>query len=264
MDKNELVTIIHYLNDRLCPFIIIGRGSNIIFNDEGYRGAVINLESCLSQIGFENGNVRVGAGVWLSRFVDFCIQNELAGVEMLSGIPGTLGGAVVMNAGAYGGEISNCLIEVEIIREGNLKILKMEECGFSYRKSGFINDVIVSALFSMKKGNKNELAERRRELIIKRNASQPLEYPNSGSIFRNPKPQVAAKLIEECGLKGKTIGKAQVSEKHANFIINLGGASASEIRQLIDLVQRTVHHRMGILLEPEVKLLGFVEVPLKN
>jgi UDP-N-acetylmuramate dehydrogenase len=197
------------------------------------------------------------AGVRLTKFVDFCIQNELAGVEMLAGIPGTIGGAVAMNAGAHGGEIADHLMEVEIIHNGIVQRIQKDEESFSYRRSRFSDDIVLGASFQLKRGDKEKLSAIRRELILKRNETQPLEYPNLGSMFKNPPNTFAAKLIEQAGLKGKCVGDAQVSEKHANFIINLGNAKAADIVKLIDLIKRTVYQNSGVKLELEVKMVGF-------
>ena len=175
---------------------------------------------------------------------------------MLAGIPGTIGGAVAMNA-ALGGEIADHLVEVEVIRNGHTQQVKNENAQFAYRHSGFDQDVVLSAAFRLQRGYKELLNVKRRELILRRNETQPLEFPNLGSMFKNPLNTFAAKLIEQAGLKGKRVGDAQISEKHANFIINLGNAKAEDVVKLIDLVKRTVYQNSGVLLELEVKMIGF-------
>jgi UDP-N-acetylmuramate dehydrogenase len=205
----------------------------------------------------EDDLVVVDAGMTLARFVDFCIQRGFQGVEMLPGIPGTIGGAVMMNAGAYGGEISNHIVEIEVLRGGSITRVRKEDAGFSYRKSGFAGDIILGASFRLPAGDKAEVMKVRRELLLKRNQAQPVNLPNSGSMFKNPQGNHAAKLIEEAGLKGKRIGNAQISEKHANFIVNLGGATALDVLGLIEAARAAVLKRTGIRLELEVKLLGF-------
>jgi UDP-N-acetylmuramate dehydrogenase len=256
-DKLDLVAIIKYFQKNEFPYLMLGRGSNLLFSDEGLRGAAINLEACLSSVRLEGELVIADAGVHMAKFVDFCIQQSLAGVEMLAGIPGSVGGAIVMNAGAHGGEISDHLVEVEVLRGGELQKVKKEEGGFAYRQSGFARDIVLNASFRLSKGNKEELIARRREMILKRNITQPLNLPNSGSMFKNPPGNHAAKLIEQAGLKGKRVGNAQISEKHANFIVNLGGAKASDVQTLVDLARRTVYQNTGVLLELEVKFIGF-------
>lgn len=259
VDREDLLALVEYLQKQQAPFIVIGRGSNILVSDAGIRGAVISVESALQTLTKKNGKVLAEAGVRLTHFVDFCIQHELAGVEMLAGIPGTIGGAVVMNAGAYGGTISDYIVDVEIVRDGSVLRVPKDRADFAYRHSGFTNDVVLAATFLLPKGKKEELVQRRRECVLKRNKTQPLELPNLGSMFKNPPNAHAAQLIEQAGLKGKRIGGAQVSEKHANFIVNLGTATSSDVMQLIDLVRRTVYQHFGVTLELEVKLIGFTE-----
>ena len=256
-DKQDVAAIINYLQQNGIPFTVIGRGSNLLVSDDGIRGAVINLETGLSGIRMEDDLVVVDAGMTLARFVDFCIQRGFQGVEMLPGIPGTIGGAVMMNAGAYGGEISNHIVEIEVLRGGSIVRVKKADAGFSYRKSGFVGDIILGASFRLPAGDKAEVMKVRRELLLKRNQAQPVNLPNSGSMFKNPQGNHAAKLIEEAGLKGKQIGHAQISEKHANFIVNHGGATALDVLGLIETARTAVFDRTGVRLELEVKLLGF-------
>ncbi len=258
-DKDDAVNIVRYLKEQRIPFMMMGRGSNMLVSDEGVRGAVINLESGLNSIRLEGGRVIVEAGAGLARFVDFCIQHGLAGVEMLPGIPGTVGGAIMMNAGAYGGEISDHLVDVEVLRDGKVIAVPKEQAGFRYRYSGFQNDIIIGASFRLPPGDKAALMKKRRELLVKRNETQPLNMPNSGSMFKNRLSTYAAKLIEESGLKGMKMGRAQISEKHANFFVNLGGATADNVLQLIRLACKTVANKFGIRMELEIKLVGFPE-----
>lgn len=256
-DKLDLVEIVKYFQGNNFPYLMLGRGSNLLISDDGLRGAAINLEACLSNVRMEADLVIAEAAVHMAKFVDFCIQNGLAGVEMLAGIPGSVGGAIVMNAGAHGGETADHLVEVEVLRDGQVQVVKKAEAQFAYRQSSFAHDIVLSASFRLSKGNKEELMSRRREFILKRNVTQPLNLPNSGSMFKNPPGTYAAKLIEQAGLKGKRVGNAQISEKHGNFIVNLGGAKASDVMTLVDLARRTVHQNTGILLELEVKFVGF-------
>jgi UDP-N-acetylmuramate dehydrogenase len=256
-DKNDLIALLDYFRTHHYAWMILGRGSNVLVSDGGIRGAVINIEHTLPNIRIEGGLVIAEAGARLTKFVDFCIQNELAGVEMLAGIPGTVGGAVVMNAGAHGGEITDYLISVEAIRDGKLQLIPKENGSFAYRRSGFPGDVVLGASFKLPRGNKEQLSAQRHKLILHRNETQPLEFPNLGSIFKNPTNTFAAKLIEQAGLKGKHVGDAQISEKHANFIVNLGNAKAMDVLKLIDLVKRTVYQNSGLTLELEVKMVGF-------
>jgi len=256
-DKSDVITIVDYFRKHHYIYIVLGRGSNVLVSDEGVRGAVINVENALSDLRLEKNIVYAEAGVRLTKFVDFCIQNELAGVEMLAGIPGTIGGAVVMNAGAHGGEIDDYLVDVEVLRDGNPQRVCKEEAAFAYRRSGFTQDVVLGASFRLPHGNKEQLSAKRRALVLQRNTTQPLELPNLGSMFKNPVNTFAAKLIEQANLKGKRVGDAQISEKHANFIVNLGKARAEDVLKLIDLIKRTVYQNSGLMLELEIQLVGF-------
>jgi UDP-N-acetylmuramate dehydrogenase len=258
-DKEDAVAIIRYLEQQETMYLIIGKGSNMLVSDDGVRGAVINLEEGLSHIGMQGERVVVEAGLSIARFVDFCIHQGFKGVEMLPGIPGTIGGAVIMNAGAYGGEISDYLVSVEVLRNGEVVMVSKQEAGFSYRHSDFHGDIVLGAVFELPRGDKSEIMKIRRDLLIKRNRSQPVNFPNSGSMFKNPQGTFAAKLIEEAGLKGKRAGNAQISEKHGNFIVNHGNATAEDVLTLIESARSAVHKKFNISLELEVKLIGFDE-----
>jgi UDP-N-acetylmuramate dehydrogenase len=258
-NKADVISLVHYLRQQGFPYLILGRGSNLLVSDEGFRGAIINVEEGLSDVRMDGDRVVAEAGAKISKFVEFCIQHELAGVEMLAGIPGTIGGAVVMNAGAHGAEISNYLVDVEVLRGNDVLVVAKADAQFAYRTSAFVHDVVLEASFKLPAGNKEELIRRRSEFLRERNLKQPTNLPNTGSMFKNPRGNFAARLIEQAGLKGKRVGDAQISTKHANFIVNLGNARASDIMTLIDLAQRTVHQNTGILMELEVKLVGFQE-----
>ena len=256
-DADDLLNIIKYCNSKSMPFYVMGNGSNILISDEGIRGVVINLEAGFNYMRNEDGVIVTGAGAKLSKFVDFCIQNNLAGVEMIAGIPATVGGALIMNAGCYGGETSTYVTEVTVIRNDQILNLSKEECGFVYRNSNLKDTVIMQAKFKLPSGYKDELLKLRKEFILKRNESQPVEIPNAGCIFKNPKGTHAAVLIEECGLKGMSVGGAMVSTKHANFIVNNGNATANDVLELVRKIQKTVKDRKNIELNLEVKLVGF-------
>lgn len=263
-DNDDVVHIVIYLRQQHIPFVIIGKGSNILVSDEGIRGAVLSLEAGLSNINVGGDRVIVQAGLTIARFVDFCIQHGYKGVEMLPGIPGTIGGALMMNAGAYGGEISDYLVDVMVLRDDKVITVAKQDAGFVYRRSGFQGDIILSASFNLPTGDKAEIMKMRRDLLIKRNQAQPVNFPNSGSMFKNPPGSYAAKLIEESGLKGTRAGDAQISEKHANFIVNHGVASAEDVLSLIELARNAVMKKFGISLDLEVKLVGFDEEIYKN
>ncbi len=261
VDAEDLLNIVKYCNSKAMPFYVMGNGSNILISDEGIRGVVINIESGFNYLRNENNAVITGAGVKLAKFVDFCIQNNYAGVEMLAGIPATVGGALVMNAGCYGGETSTYATEVQVIRNEQILKLSHMECGFRYRGSNLKDSVIMQAKFELPQGNKDELSKARKNWILKRNESQPVEIPNAGCIFKNPAGSHASVLIEESGLKGSTIGGAMVSPKHANFIVNSGNATANDVLELVKKIKKTVKESKGISLDLEVKLIGFEEVP---
>jgi len=256
-DSDDLLSMVKYCNSKSMPFYVMGNGSNILISDEGIRGVVINLETGFNYIRNEDGVIVSGAGAKLAKFVDFCIQNNLSGVEMIAGIPATVGGALIMNAGCYGGETSTYVTEVTVIRSEKILNLSKEACGFVYRNSNLKDTVIMQAKFKLPAGDKDELLKLRKEFLLKRNESQPVEIPNAGCIFKNPKGTHAAVLIEECGLKGMSVGGAMVSPKHANFIVNNGAATANDVLELVRKIQKTVKDTKGIELNLEVKLVGF-------
>lgn len=260
VDADDIVNLITYINRQSMPYYVMGNGSNILISDEGIRGVVINLESAFNYLKHENDVVIAGAGVKIARFADYCIQNGYAGIEMLAGIPATVGGALVMNAGAYGGETADHVEYVKVITGEEIKILPKENCGFRYRNSDLRKMIVLEGGFRLPAGNKDELLKRRKELILKRNEAQPVEIPNAGCIFKNPKDNKAAILIQSCGLKGTTFGGAMISPKHANFIVNQNNATANDVIELVKIVRRTVREKTGIELEMEVKLIGFEEV----
>ncbi len=253
----ELTATVAYLRSIEVPFIVLGNGSNVLVSDEGYRGAAISLERGFRGATYADGIVDAGAGMRLATFVDFCISHGRGGVEMLAGIPGTLGGSVIMNAGAYGGEISTSLLDVTVLRDGAVRVLPATACGFRYRGSDLRADIVLSARFALPEGDPSVLRARRKELLQKRNAAQPTRLPNAGSIFKNPEGMFAAKLIQECGLKGFRSGGAEVSDLHANFIVGQPGVTARDILTVINHVRRTVHAATGVVLELEILLIGF-------
>jgi UDP-N-acetylmuramate dehydrogenase len=256
-DRSDALNLLAYLQGGGVPFFIVGKGSNILVSDEGIRGVVLHLEPGLNSVGMDGELVSAGAGIPMARFVDFCVQNGMQGVEMLAGIPGTLGGGVWMNAGAYGGEVSNYLVDVEIIRDGKITRVTKEQAGFTYRHAALEGAVVLGARFKLPPGDRADLMRVRRELLIRRNRAQPVNMPNSGSMFKNPPGNHAAKLIDEAGLKGTVRGGAGISTLHANFIVNHGGARARDVVELLELARATVSKRTGITLELEIKLVGF-------
>ena len=255
----ELLNTLEILNKNHVPYFLLGAGSNLLIKDGGVRGAVVCLGDGFDYAHAKNGYILAGAAVSLAKLSAEAKNAELTGVEFASGIPGTLGGAIYMNAGAYGGEMKDVITEVTFIDDdGRVKTLSGAECEFGYRTSVFTkgNKIIISAKLTLNKGNKDEIIATMRDLNARRKEKQPLEYPSAGSTFKRPEGHFAGALIEEAGLKGYTIGGAQVSEKHAGFVINTGSATAKDVCDLIAHVQKTVKEKSGVTLEPEVKIIG--------
>jgi len=241
------------------PYYVLGNGSNLLVGDKGYRGVVIQIYKEMNQIQVEGEVIRAQAGALLSKVGAVALEKELAGFEFGAGIPGTVGGAVVMNAGAYGGEMKDVLISATVLtKEGMVLKLSNEELELGYRtsivaKKGYI---VLEAEYQLKQGKTEDIRERMNELKIQRTTKQPLEYPSAGSTFKRPEGYFAGKLIQDAGLRGFRIGGAQVSEKHCGFVINLGDATAADVDELIKQVAEKVKSTFGVSLEPEVKRLG--------
>ena len=261
-DAEDVINIFKYADVHNIPFYVLGNGSNILISDDGIRGIVINMISGFSYLKHKDGFVIAGSGVKMAKFVDYCIQYGYSGVEMLAGIPATIGGALVMNAGCYGGETADHVTEVTLIRDCNLIVQSKNECEFGYRKSNLKGTIVLEVKFQLPAGVPEETSRRRKELLLKRNESQPVEIPNAGCMFKNPSGEYAAVLIEQCGLKGVTFGGAMVSPKHANFIVNVNNASANDVIELVKMVRKKVKEKTGFELEMEVKPVGFEEVKI--
>lgn len=244
--------------DNIKPFII-GNGSNMLISDKGLDTVVINMCRPDPKIELVNGDTVVcDAGATMSRVCNFALENGLTGLEFAFGIPGSAGGAAYMNAGAYGGEMKDVLVECRHIdSDGNFGSLKGEELGLAYRTSAYEHNgyIITTLVMKLSKGNKDEIRGKMQELLQRRKDKQPLEYPSAGSTFKRPEGYFAGALIEECGLKGYSVGGAQVSEKHAGFVINKGDASAKDVLDLIKYIQDKVLSEKGVMLEPEVRLI---------
>lgn len=243
--------------------LVMGNGSNMLCADEGFDGAVFQIGGNFSQITFDGKNtIRAQAGASLMKVCKTALEYGLSGLEFAYGIPGTVGGAVYMNAGAYGGEMKDVVSSVTAMtRSGELKTYDRSQLGFTYRRSRFsdCDEIIVGAEFSLTCGEKPEIEKKMNELMSRRREKQPLEFPNAGSTFKRPEGQFAGRLIEECGLKGAVIGGAQVSCKHCGFVINKGGATGSDVRALIDKIQKTVFEKTGFYLECEVRIIPYKE-----
>lgn len=258
-DEYKLIKVLQYLNNNNFKYYVIGRGSNLLANDCGYDGIVVNT-SKIDYIHLKDEyTIECGAGTALNKVCAFALNNSLTGLEFAFGIPGSVGGAVYMNAGAYGGEIKDIIISSRHINsEKQIETFSADSISLSYRHSAYSdnNYIITGASFRLSKGNKEEIKNTMHELSEKRKSKQPLEFPSAGSTFKRPQGYYAGALIEECGLKGFKIGGAQVSEKHAGFIINCGGATCNDILALIKHCQDTVFRIKGVKLETEVKLIS--------
>lgn len=241
-----------------CKTAILGAGTNILAPDQGMDGLVICLKDCMDGMQrLDDNRIRVAAGITMTRAAVFAAKQNLGGMEFTHGIPGTVGGGVYMNAGAYGGEIKDICESVDVMRpDGTLVTLSAKEMGFSYRHSCLEDEpgIVVSAVFVLTPKPETEIREQMQELLKKRKASQPLEYPSAGSAFKRPIGGFAAALIDQAGLKGFQVGGAAVSEKHAGFAVNLGGATAQDVVNLLQQVSEIVYDQFGIRLEPEVRI----------
>lgn len=241
------------------PYYILGNGSNLLVSDKGYRGTIIQLYKEMSNIEVEDAIIRVQAGALLSKIGSVALESGLTGFEFAAGIPGTAGGAVVMNAGAYGGEMKDILLSATVLdRDGTILTLSNEELKLGYRTSVVAEKgyIVLGAEFRLQKGEKDVIRDKMDELKEKRVSKQPLEYPSAGSTFKRPEGYFAGKLIQDAGLRGFRIGGAQVSEKHCGFVINREQATAADIMELMKQVSDKVMQQFGVELEPEVKLLG--------
>jgi UDP-N-acetylmuramate dehydrogenase len=254
----ELINVLRFLKSEEKSIFIIGNGSNLLVRDNGIRGFVIKTDNIIENC-IENNVVTASSGILLSRLSKICCGEELEGFEFASGIPGTLGGAVFMNAGAYDGEMSHVVVETSYITpDGEIKKVCGEEHEFGYRHSVFHDNggVILSSKIKLKKGDKEKIMLRMKELNEKRKEKQPLEMPSAGSTFKRPTGYFAGKLIMDCGLKGKSIGGAMVSDKHAGFIVNTGNATAKDVQDLIEFVKNEVYKVFEVELIPEIKIVG--------
>lgn len=254
-ELSELLKVSKILD---CSSVILGAGTNVLAPDAGMRGLVICLKDCMDGMERIDGNrIRVSSGVTMARAAVFAAGQGLSGLEFAHGIPGTVGGGVYMNAGAYGGEISQICIAVEVMRaDGSTQELPASEMNFSYRHSRLEDEfgIVVSAVFQLTPMPETQIREKMQELMKRRKTSQPLELPSAGSAFKRPVGGYAAALIDESGLKGYRIGDAAVSEKHAGFVVNLGNATADDVRNLLQSVSDIVFERTKIRLEPEVRI----------
>jgi UDP-N-acetylmuramate dehydrogenase len=257
-DEDDLKKLVRYARRKNIPFFILGRGTNLVVKDNGVRGWVISLTQGMKRVQLEADVVEAEAGLPLQRLVQFSIQKGLTGLEPFFGIPGTVGGGLAMNAGAWGVELKDVLLSITLMKEdGEVVERPRQRLKFSYRRLSLPPCwVILKGRFQLKKGKKEEILERVKSYSEMRKRTQPLDYPSAGSIFRNPKEGPAGRWIEDSGLKGFRMGQAMISDKHANFIINLGKATAQEVIDLMEMVEKKIHEEKGISLEREVKVVG--------
>ncbi|QGT99413.1 UDP-N-acetylenolpyruvoylglucosamine reductase [Candidatus Syntrophocurvum alkaliphilum] len=256
---DEIKTIIKYSNENKIPLFIFGFGSNLLVTDKGIRGIVLKIGNNLKKIDINETQIIAEAGIRLTELSKKVAANSLSGLEFAEGIPGSLGGAVVMNAGAYDSEMKNILVEVETIDlNGNTKKFTNKQMGLGYRKSVFQNstDIIVKAQIKLNPGNKEEILTKMRTFSKQRREKQPIEWPSAGSVFKRPEGLYVGPMVEKMGLKGFTIGGAQVSEKHAGFIINSGNATANDVLALIEHIKKRAVTEYNVSLQPEIKIVG--------
>lgn len=263
--EGEIIEILSRCRERGEPVFILGKGANVLISDSGWPGLVLDISE-YSEMYWQGSCAVCQSGALLHTLVRETVEKGLCGIERLAGIPGTVGGALVMNAGAFKQTVSDCLVSVKGIDCDDCKISEKakSELDFGYRTSSFKEKrtILLEATFEFLEGKKDTLRSTYREIIRKRNERQPLDKPNCGSVFKNPRGDYAAALIDTCGLAGHRIGGAMVSEKHANFIVNISDASASDVRKLIAYIQERVYRKHGILLEPEVVFAGEFEESL--
>ena len=259
-DAKDLIKIIKIINENDLKFYFIGSGSNLLVNDKKINAIIITPAKALKSLSITKNTINAESGVMLGRMVKEAIKHNLTGLESLVGVPGTLGGALMMNAGAWGSEISNYLLSIDIINsKGKIKRLYPKDIEFKYRYSSLkSNEFILSATFELRKASKDYIQHKKSIASKGRISSQPLRYRSAGSVFKNPHNRLAAGfLIDEAGLKGTRIGEAEISTHHANFFINHGNAKAIDIANLIRLSRKTIYEKFGIMLELEIKTIGF-------
>jgi len=265
-DRDDLHLLLREIRERKLPFFVLGGGTNLLVRDGGYRGVAVSLgrmraikvEREYHSVGGHYAVLLAEAGASLAGLLTFAADRGLTGLEFATGIPGTVGGAVCMNAGTADGEMGDVVDAVTMLGpEGGISIIDREQMGFGYRTASVpAGQVVVAASLVLRQGERDQIKERIRTLLKKRKERQPGGFPNAGSVFKNPQDESAGRLIEAAGLKSTRIGNAQVSEQHANFIVNLGKARASDVLQLMEIVQKTVLEKHGVPLEPEIRIIG--------
>lgn len=258
-DAEQVCALIKLCREENVPYSIIGNGSNLLVSDLGIDGVVIHIGSSMDAVSVDGTVIIAGCGILLSRLSRIAEQNSLSGLEFASGIPGTLGGGICMNAGAYGGELKDVVRSVTYADEnGVIKTVHADELDFSYRHSMFSERqcAVLECTMELKHGTREEISASMRDYSARRAEKQPLDMPSAGSTFKRPEGHFAGQLIQDAGLKGFSVGGAQVSEKHAGFVVNKGSATSADIEELIKTVQQKVFENSGVMLEPEVKFIG--------
>lgn len=257
--EEEIAKVIEVCTQENVPYYIVGNGSNLLVSDQGYEGVIIQIYKQMNQVEITENEIHAQAGALLSMIANRAMEAELTGFEFAAGIPGTLGGACVMNAGAYGGEMKDVLETVNVLtRDGDVKTLTKDELELGYRTSVIAKKdyIVLSAVIRLENGKKEEIKAVMDDLKEKRITKQPLEYPSAGSTFKRPEGYFAGKLIQDAGLRGFQVGGAQVSEKHCGFVVNKDQATAADVMNLMNQVSDKVYEMSGVRLEPEVKRLG--------
>lgn len=255
----KLAAVVDYCRKQQVPFYILGNGSNLLVGDKGYRGVIIQVYKNMNEVQVIGEEIHAQAGAMLSVIAKQALANSLTGFEFASGIPGTLGGAVMMNAGAYGGEMKDIVKEVTVLTtDGEMVTIPGNEMEFGYRTSVVEKKayIVLGAVLKLEQGDQEAIRQRMEELKEQRTSKQPLDLPSAGSTFKRPEGYFAGKLIMDAGLRGFSVGGAQVSEKHCGFVVNKGGATAADVRELMKQVNEKVQSQFGVSLEPEVKMLG--------
>lgn len=258
--EDELVDIIALMKEHEdIPYYIIGNGSNMLFTDAGYKGLIVEICNKFSDIDIYDCRIIAKAGAMLSKVAKMAYEEGLSGMEQLSGIPGTIGGAVAMNAGAYGSEIKDIIVSAKVldVKNGQVKILERDELNLGYRHSIIMeeNYIVIEAIFDLKRGKREDIKQEMDRCTGLRKEKQPLEYPSAGSTFKRPEGYFAGKLVQDAGLSGYTVGGAMVSQKHCGFVVNKGGATAQDILDVIAHCQREVKEKFGVELEPEIRII---------
>lgn len=258
-NEDELANVLAFLHEQALPWMVVGNGSNLLVGDRGIRGVVIKLGEAFSRASWCGQEVEAAAGMLLSALALEAAERSLTGIEFARGIPGSVGGGIRMNAGAYGGTLSDYAYKVKAVDFCGCKIeLNRDDIHFAYRNSSLfdLDVVITSVCFRLVLGNRDEIMATMKDFARRRSLAQPLEYPSCGSVFRNPPGDHAGHLIEMAGLRGLSCGDMEVSKKHGNFIVNHGAGTAAQARELIELVQQEVYNFSGVQLEPEVRFVG--------